>query len=410
MSFTALHRTTGAAPGPITDELLNDAVAAGVRETRDLDWKSELPPRKNITQTDFPKDVAAMANSGGGVIVYGVREAQKAATERVHIVEFDEGYERALRSAAVTAISPPVFALGVHVLVGDDALAVVVEVPASVDGPHLIYRNDYFGAPARNDADTVWMKEREVANAYRARFDEQRHARETLTNLYAQVSAGRATVPHAWLYAVASPRVPNVTSGMDRDDARNVFEAAFTLAQGWTNGIGVRPLTAVERYNPRPGLRSWIAPNRSQGAQAWNEAWASVYRSGAAGLACAVGGHRKSIDGYFEPTQVESTAIENAVADLLALVRVLAQRGSGSEYDVMVGIEWAGTGPLEILTRDGSGQTYDGVSTPVHRYVPVEVTIDAGADEDAFRSQMRDLALDCINQGGVSYLQAILGE
>ncbi|WIB42698.1 ATP-binding protein [Curtobacterium sp. MCLR17_058] len=410
MSFTALHRTTGAAPGPITDELLNDAVAAGVRETRDLDWKSELPPRKNITQTDFPKDVAAMANSGGGVIVYGVREAQKAATERVHIVEFDEGYERALRSAAVTAISPPVFALGVHVLVGDGALAVVVEVPASVDGPHLIYRNDYFGAPVRNDADTVWMKEREVANAYRARFDEQRHAREALTNLYAQVSAGRAVVPHAWLYAVASPRVPSVASGTDRDDARDIFEEAFTLAQGWTNGIGVRPLTAVERYNLRPGLRSWVAPNRSQGAQAWKEAWASVYRSGAAGLACAVGGHRKSIDGHFEPTQVESTAIENAVADLLALVRVLAQRGSGSEYDVMVGIEWAGTGPLEILTRDGFGQTYDGVSTPVHRYVPVEVTIDAGADEDAFRRQMRDLALDCINQGGVSYLQAILGE
>lgn len=410
MSFTALHRTTGAAPGPITDELLNDAVAAGVREARDLDWKSELPPRKNITQTDFPKDVAAMANSGGGVIVYGVREAQKAATERVHIVEFDEGYERALRSAAVTAISPPVFALGVHVLGGDGALAVVVEVPASIDGPHLIYRNDYFGAPVRNDADTVWMKEREVANAYRARFDEQRHAREALTNLYAQVSAGRATVPHAWLYGVASPRVPNLTSGSDRDDARDVFELAFTLARGWTNGIGVRPLTAVERYNPRPGLRSWVAPNRSQGAQAWNEAWASVFRSGAAGLACAVGGHRKSVDGYFEPTQVESTAIENAVADLLALVRVLAQRGSGAEYDVMVGIEWAGTGPLEILTRDSFGQTYDGVSTPIHRYLPVEVTIDAGTDEDAFRGQVRELALDCINQGGVSHLHAISEE
>lgn len=297
-----------------------------------------------------------------------------------------------------------------HVLAGDGALAVVVEVPASVDGPHLIYRNDYFGAPVRNDADTVWMKEREVANAYRARFDEQRHAREALTNLYAQVSAGRTTVPHAWLYAVASPRVLNVTSGMDRDDARDVFESAFTLARGWTNGIGARPLTAVERYNPRPGLRSWVAPNRSPGMQAWNEAWASVYRSGAAGLACAVGGHRRSVDGYFEPTQVESTAIENAVADLLALVRVLAQRGSGSEYDVMVGIEWAGTGPLEILTRDSFGHTYDGVSTPVHRYVPVEVTIDAGADEDAFRGKVRGLALDCINQGGVSYLHAILEE
>ena len=72
-------------------------------ETTDLDWKSELPPAKGLPQTDFPKDVAAMANSGGGVIVFGVRESQKAATERVDVGEFDEAYERSLRSAATVS-------------------------------------------------------------------------------------------------------------------------------------------------------------------------------------------------------------------------------------------------------------------------------------------------------------------
>ncbi len=67
-------------------------MSSGVVETNDLDWKSELPPAKGIPQTDFPKDVAAMANSGGGVIVFGVRESQKAATERVDVGEFDEAY------------------------------------------------------------------------------------------------------------------------------------------------------------------------------------------------------------------------------------------------------------------------------------------------------------------------------
>jgi hypothetical protein len=33
MSFTELHRALGVASGPLTDELLNDAVAAGVVET-----------------------------------------------------------------------------------------------------------------------------------------------------------------------------------------------------------------------------------------------------------------------------------------------------------------------------------------------------------------------------------------
>ena len=72
MIFTALHRALGVAPGPLTDELLDAAVSSGVMETTDLDWKSELPPAKGLPQTDFPKDVAAMANSGGGVIVFGV--------------------------------------------------------------------------------------------------------------------------------------------------------------------------------------------------------------------------------------------------------------------------------------------------------------------------------------------------
>ncbi|MCU1699124.1 MAG: ATP-binding protein [Mycobacterium sp.] len=82
MSFTALHRSLGLPPGPLTDEILDAATAAGVVEADDLDWKSELPPAKGLPQTDFPKDIASMANSGGGIIVYGVEEDQKAATGR----------------------------------------------------------------------------------------------------------------------------------------------------------------------------------------------------------------------------------------------------------------------------------------------------------------------------------------
>lgn len=56
MDFTALHRLLGRAPGPLTDDLIDEAVATGLAETDDLDWKSELPPVKGLSQTDFPKD------------------------------------------------------------------------------------------------------------------------------------------------------------------------------------------------------------------------------------------------------------------------------------------------------------------------------------------------------------------
>jgi len=293
MVFTALHRALGLAPTPLSDDLLDAAVAAGVVETSDLDWKSELPPEKGLPQTDFPKDVAAMANSGGGVIVFGVRESQKAATERVDVGEFNEAYERALRSAAITAISPPVFGLNVHRLGADGNRALVVEVPASVDGPHLIYRNDYFGAPVRNDSDTVWMKERQIEAMYRARFEERRHATEALDALFSEASAGRDSAKRAWLVAVAHPRIPRFRDRLTRDEARGVLNKTVARALTYAGRGGIHPLESVDRDNPRPGLRRWVAVNTATDDRSfWREAWMSLNDGGSVTLAAAIGGHR----------------------------------------------------------------------------------------------------------------------
>jgi hypothetical protein len=409
MSFTALYRAVGAAPGPLTGSLLDAAVAAGVVETSDLDWKSELPPAKGLTQTDFPKDVAAMANSGGGVIVYGVRESQKAATERVDVGEIAETYERALRSAAITAISPPVFGLNVHCLGTDGSRAVIVEVPASVDGPHLIYRNEYFGAPVRNDSDTAWMKERQIEAMYRARFDQRRHATEVLDSLFTDASAGRDTDMRAWLIAVAHPRIPRVRDRLSREAARAVLSKAAELALSYAGHGGIHPLESMDRLNPRPGLRRWVAVNTATGeGSMWKEAWASIHWDGSVTLAAAAGGHRLSRDEHLEGWQVESSAIECAIADLMALIRATAEATDNDEYEVRVGINWAGgiywsgRQPLTILTKDNLGYAYEGVSTPLHSYTPVETTVNAVESDLDYYWHVHDLAQDCVNQGGVS--------
>ncbi|WP_204801724.1 helix-turn-helix domain-containing protein [Mycobacterium riyadhense] len=402
MSFTELHRALGVAPGPLTDELLNSAIAARVVETEGLDWKSELPPAKGLPQTDFPKDIAAMANSGGGVIVYGVREEQKAAVERADVGEFDEAYERSLRNAAITAISPPVFGLDIHRIGAEGSRAVVVEVPASLDGPHLIYKNDYFAAPVRNDSDTVWMKERQIEAMYRARFEERRHATEILNVLSSEAAAGRDTDTRAWLIAVAHPRVPRFRDRLSRESARDVLSKAADLALVYAGRGGIHPLESVERLNPRPGLRRWVAVNTATSDRAvWKEAWASIHDDGSVTLATAVGAHRIQ-DGYFEGWQVESSAIECAIADFMALIRTTAEATGNDEYDARVGMVWTGGNPLTILTKDNQGFTYDGVSTPLHHYTPVEMTVNANAPDVDYFWHVHDLAQDCVNQGGIS--------
>jgi hypothetical protein len=408
MVFTPLHRALGLEPAPITDAILDAAVAEGVKETSELDWKSELPPVKGLAQTDFPKDIAAMANGAGGVIVFGVSETQKVATQRVDAGDFDEAYERALRSAAITAISPPVFGLNVHRLGPEGNRAVVVEVPASVDGPHLIYRNQYFGAPIRNDSDTVWMKERQIEAMYRARFEERRHASEALDALFTEASTGRDTDRRAWLIAVAHPRVPRIEDRLTREKARSVLEMSEKLALRYAGRGGIHPLESVDRRNPRPGLRRWIAVNTATSEHSlWKESWVSVHHDGSVTLVAAVGGHRSSGDGHFEGWQIESAAIECAIADFMGLVRATAEATDNDEYDLRVGIDWTGDQALTILTKDNMGFTYDGVSTPLHRYAPVETTINAMESGSDFLGHVHDLAQDCLNQGGISNLLII---
>jgi len=405
--FTALHRLLGRPLGPLTDEMLDEAVNEGLRETDDLDWKKALPPPRGLPTSEFPKDVAAMANSGGGVIVYGVTETQKAATRRVDVGELTETHERALRSAAVTAISPPVFGLGVRQLGDDSRRAVVVWVPATVDGPHLIYRDEYFGAPIRNDADTVWMKERQIEAMYRARFDERRNAHEALDNLYSEVTAGRPIGERAWLIGVARPRVPVVArERMSREAARSIFQAIRQRANRYTTGGWRQPLDDLDVHNPRPGLRRWIAPPDPNLIGSWQEMWASIHDDGSVAVATAIGGHRTDSDKNASGNEIRTDLVELCAIGLMTLLRMASEHYGTDDYDLKVGIEWAGDEPL-ALTPPAAECRWTPTGLPVARYTPVLASARPGAPEPEFLAQIRDLATDLINQGGLSALVAI---
>jgi hypothetical protein len=119
-------------------------------------------------------------------------------------------------------------------------------------------------------------------------------------------------------------------------------------------------------------------------------------------LAAAIGGHRNGSNTYWEGWQIESVAIECAIADLMALIRATAGATDNDEYDLRVGIRWAGEHPLKILTKDNFGHPFDGVSTPLYRYTPVETTVNAVGPIPDFHRHVHSLAQDCLNQGGIS--------
>lgn len=405
--FTALHRVLGRPPGPLMSDMIDEAIAIGASETTDLDFKAALPPSSGLASTDFPKDVAALANSGGGTIVFGVEEDQKRAVARRDVGALTEGQERTLRSAAVTAISPPVFGLDVARVGAPGQHCVVLTVPASLDGPHLIYRNDYFGAPRRNDADTVWMRERDIEVMYRARFDRQRDAAEALGRLYAHTALGRDTDARAWFVAVGIPRLPAPRVGrMSREQAAELFQAATeqALDLAGRNG-GVHPLESVDRVGLRIGMRSWVAPNLATADSArFREAWASVGDSGNATLAAALGGHRSGPNEFWPGGHVEARSLECAVADFGGLLRATASAAHTGEYDVRIGIEWQAA-RLTMLTSDPAG--WPVTSDDRVYFVPVRATLTGDSEDEEFRRQVHEIGLDCVNQGGINDTQAI---
>ena len=226
--------------------------------------------------------------------------------------------------------------------------------------------------------------------------------------LLADAAAGRNTNERAWLIAVAHPRLTRLGDRLTRDQARDVLTQAEGLALTYAGRGGIHPLENVDRHNPRPGLRRWVSVNTATGDRSiWREAWASIHHDGSVTIAAAVGGHRMSSDDYFEGSQVQSAAIECGIADLMGLLRATAEATGNDEYEVRVGIEWSGDAPLSILTVDNFGQTFDGVSTPLHHYTPVETTVNAVEAPLDYYWHVHDLAQDCVNQGGISNVRMI---
>ena len=63
-----------------------ERVAAAQRESRMLDFKERFDPNENSECIELVKDIIAMANSGGGLIVIGVCDNGKASTANVQPV------------------------------------------------------------------------------------------------------------------------------------------------------------------------------------------------------------------------------------------------------------------------------------------------------------------------------------
>lgn len=402
MRLTPIHRALGEpASSELSSELLDRAVMEAVPEGQELEWKSQLPEGQ-LSASDFPKDLAALANSGGGLIVYGVLESNQVATGRTD-VELTEQLERKIRAVAASAVMPPLLALEISQVGVNEPRAVAVRVPASDDAPHLITKGDRFAAAVRNGADTRWMTERELEQAYRRRFEARRQARADLEEQFAHASEDVASEGAAWFVGVTRPtRRDQRPVRLEPRAAMQVLDDAHRRWRDRVERHVATPdlLTHAETA-PRAGLRSVVFHGGNQNGAG---VMVQLFDDGAVSFGAKLGDLRINQEGDRTfPWEVAPSYLESAVASLAALVDVRSAAGhdQGDAMDVMAGIAWRGDAQLSILQATGFGEHFgsreDGLQ--LRKFRPVTGTwfvSDAHVDDDGVHT----LAEDLINHAG----------
>lgn len=352
MVWTALHQALGEATGELTFDLVKRAVDLEIQESARLDWKAHLPLSaqrndKHKQQYELAKDIAAMANSGGGLIVYGVGE--KTVEGRTTAGQFTAGFkvtsddQKRIQQVAFSSIHPPVRDLEIRELRSDEnphsVLALII--PESLDAPHLVIdKRDggFFQAPWRSGPETFFMGERQLAAAYRQREQSRRDQLRSLQELYRSFSARLDTKESSSIWTIALGRPVKPTSSLRKinsETAERIFVQASYAPWTASNSTAI---TEAKRGHPtRRGYRHFYWSSKRDYVGRSIRARVEVHADGSLAVGITRDGviHRDEI----EPTHVRMDDLDKVGLDLLALILTArAAGGPAGDYDVIVDV------------------------------------------------------------------------
>ncbi|HEY9678860.1 MAG TPA: ATP-binding protein [Drouetiella sp.] len=231
----------------------NDVVALrdnDVRESTNLEYKLNFP--EETRKTDFAVDVAAMANCGGGFILYGIEEKREGQQKTGAIESFPGVGTTALDSLiskyaniARAHVKPVISDLTFKpIKLSPDLYVVAVHVPKTYDGPHFSTSNMVFYS--RHSSGNYRMELSEIRSAFIARSTAREEAMNWTVKQLAWITEGKAPIPLRVANTV--PSVLHIVpwyafSGADLLDVDQMYEQR-TNFQPMTTTRGVSKFNA----------------------------------------------------------------------------------------------------------------------------------------------------------------------
>ena len=220
-----LESLFGTSLDQLTAAHIQSFVTNQVTEEFDLDFKAELYGRSDSAKRDLAGDVAALANTAGGVIVVGVDEDDHARARAADGVELSEAEKARMLQIVASGVSPmPVLDIisvpfdarqsEVDADTSDNGESsvgtgfYVVAVPRSATAPHAVMVNDGFRYPKRNGSTTRYLSEPEVAAAYRDRLAGREAQLRRIDDLEAEATQRLERDRLPWVMVSLVPDLP----------------------------------------------------------------------------------------------------------------------------------------------------------------------------------------------------------
>lgn len=431
--FTPIHRALGLEPGDLTLELIEKAIEEGLEETADFDMKRVVPNLKeDKSKQEIAKDIAAMANSGGGWIIYGVGEGASDIAESIHPCEWTATEEQQMLNIAYTKIDPPVVGLEFNKIScgeNSDKKLVLMHIPDSVDAPHFVRaeknNNNNFSAPRRNGPHTNLMNYRDIERGFRERFQRRAEQEKTLQGYFEEATEALNPEQGVFLAIAAVPVTPKISAGsVDRDKAiqhTNPWAYSYLIASRRGNCSKEEKIETEFNFiwnqgEHVKGMRRWVIRNLPQTIAGKYRKY--LHDDGTLAGAYQLGGvyNKASASNQYpvgKPNHCRSKDIESALIDFFSLLREHAkERRTSGGFRIRVGLVGDTSSPILVRTFDGFMQvlTDESYSEPIKRFQPVSTFIDPLAPIEDILPPLCTLALDIVNQGGIQNLQVIAGE
>lgn len=410
--FTPIHRALGLEAGNATIDLIQQAVDHGVEETADLDWKQAVyDSRKPNWDEEAAKDIVAMANSGGGWIVFGVKESggTNAASEIAPIGWSAAEQQRILRTA-YAKIGPPVVGIEFYnIPCGDegDGSVVMMRVPDSADAPHFARKGDNaFVAPRRNGPHTVYMSDREIERGFRERFQYTDDRERLLQDRFERACEALRPEDGVFLAVAAVPLEPVTGRGASameqvyqyRDEPLLPARVGVRVQKNWWQGgeikKGLRQWILRAHKSAHHKFRKFLCDDAAVlgayqlGLLITDEQWNDKYPVG-------LTNHCRAVD------------VQTAVIDCVTLLRSHAEeRQAHGGFRIRAGLVGIEGEPIFLRVIDGFGDKLLGADDmePIVRFQPITIELDPLSMIDEILPIINDLVWDLVSQGGVEYL------